>query len=209
MQLKINSLLLIIGILSIAVGAIGAINQTIIKRLLAFSAIGHIGFMLLGIGIGSYTSYLATIVYMMIYVIMTVQTFTIILAINKNKIIELSGFSRQNLILSSSFGIGLMSIAGVPPLVGFYNKYLILMSVIEANEIIYAIIAVLLSVIAGFYYLRIIQYMYFSDQPVLTTVNKYTITSNQSIILGLTTYIILTLMSYPSLIIDLTLPNLY
>jgi NADH-quinone oxidoreductase subunit N len=200
--------LIIIGILSILVGSIGAINQTKIKRMLAYSAIGHVGFMLLGIGVATYASLHATIIYMIIYIIMTINTFTIILSQGVEKIVELRGISRRNAILGITLGLGLMSIAGVPPLAGFYNKYLIILSAVESEQIIYAILAILLSVISSFYYVRIIRYMYFVDQAELTATTRE-ISLNKAIILGITTYIIITIMMYPNVIMEITLPRIY
>lgn len=198
---------LIIGILSIMVGSLAAINQTKIKRFLAYSAIAHVGFMLLGIGVNTYMGIQATIVYMILYIIMTINTFSIVINYDFLFLSELRGLSRHNPILAISFGLLLMSIAGVPPLGGFYNKYLILLSVVEHKDYIFAIIAILLSVISSFYYLRIIRYMFFFDAPEITIRTKK-IQPFIAIILGITTYLIITIMFNPSILLDLSLPNL-
>jgi NADH-quinone oxidoreductase subunit N len=205
MTINAGDPLLIVGLISILVGSIGAINQTKIKRLLAYSAIGHVGFMLLGIGVATFAGIQATILYMIIYIIMTVQTFTVVISHKLDKLVELSGISRRNTIVGITLGIGLMSIAGVPPLAGFLNKYLIILSVIESNQIIYAIIAILISVISSFYYVRIIRFMFFIDKPTITS-NPVLITSNQAIVLGITTYLIITLMFFPSILMDVSFP---
>ncbi len=200
--------IIVAGLISILVGSIGAINQTKIKRMLAYSAIGNVGFMLLGIGVATYASIQATIIYMIIYIVMTINSFTIVISQGINKIAELRGISRRNGVLGITFGLGLMSIAGVPPLAGFYNKYLIVLSAVEHNDILYAVIAILLSVISSFYYVRIIRYMYFVDQAEIT-VQTNKISAIKAFILGITTYIILTIMLYPSVIMEISMPSIY
>ncbi len=208
MKLGDGELIKLVGLLSILVGSIGAINQTNIKRMLGFSAIGHIGFMLIGIGIGTLSSIQATLVYMIIYILMTLNSFTIVKNQDINKIVELRGMSRRNGVLGITMGIGLMSIAGVPPLAGFYNKYLVLVSAVSSDAIGLALIAVILSVISGFYYVRIIRFMYFKDKGEIT-VESTGVSFREGIVLGITTYFILTLMLYPSLLLDITIPSLY
>ena len=197
--------ILMIGIISILIGSIGAINQTKIKRLLAYSAIGHVGFMLLGVGIATNGSIQAMLIYMIIYLIMTVNTFTIVLSQGIKNIAELRGYARRNSVLAITLGLGLMSIAGIPPLGGFYNKYLIILSVVEQHQLVYAIIAILISVISSFYYIRIIRIMYFSDQSEIT-VETPKIGVIKAIILGITTYVILTIMLYPGVLMTITIP---
>ncbi len=126
---------MIIGVISIVVGSIGAINQTSIKRMLAYSAIGHVGFMLLGLGMNTEDSIQAVMTYYIIYVIMTLMTFTIIVSLGVEKIVELRGLSRRNGVIGMTLGLGMMSIAGVPPLAGFMSKYLVIQSVIEEGRI--------------------------------------------------------------------------
>lgn len=208
MKLGDGQILKLVGLLSVFVGCIGAINQTNIKRMLGFSAIGHIGFMLIGIGIGTVSSLQATLVYMIIYVIMTINSFSIVRSQEVEKIVELRGMSRRNGILGITMGIGLMSIAGVPPLAGFYNKYLVLVSAVSSDAIGLALAAILLSVISGFYYVRIIRFMYFKDKGEITVETKG-VSVNEAIILGITTYFILTLMLFPSLLLDITIPSIY
>lgn len=152
-----DEIILLSGVLSIIVGSLGALNQTKLKRMLAYSAIGHMGFMLIGVGIGTYASYQATIVYMILYIIMTINSFTMIKELGLQKIVEVRGLSRRNGIVGLTMGLGLMSIAGIPPLAGFYNKYLVLLSAVENGAIAIAIIAVVLSVISSYYYVRIIR----------------------------------------------------
>jgi len=208
MKLAPGRELLLIGLISIIVGSLGAINQTKIKRMLAYSGIGHVGFMLIGIGIGTIGGIQATMVYMIIYIIMTLNSFSIVLSQGITKIAELRGMSRRNPVIGMTMGIGMMSIAGIPPLAGFMSKYLILMNTVEVGEIEVALIAVVLSVVASFYYVRLIRYMYFKDLPELT-VNTYKIPTVTGIILGMTTFGIITLMFYPSILLEITVPMIY
>jgi NADH-quinone oxidoreductase subunit N len=194
----------IAAIFSIFVGSFAAINQTKIKRLLAYSAIAHVGFMLLGLGVGTFAGLHATIVYMIIYIILTLNTFSIVLNQKYEFIAQFRGLSRHNPILAITFGLGLMSIAGVPPLAGFYNKYLIILSTIQQSDIIYAVIAIILSVISSFYYVRIIRYMFFVDNPELT-VQPEKVTPSIAIILGITTYFLISLLIFPSLLLDISI----
>lgn len=126
---------LVIGTISIIIGSIGAINQTSIKRMLAYSGIGHVGFLLLGIGVETTASMQAVMAYYILYVIMTITTFMIIVTLGIEKIAELRGLSRRNGVLGMTMGLVMMSIAGVPPLAGFLSKYLILQSVVEEGLI--------------------------------------------------------------------------
>lgn len=208
MKMGGGEMLKLVGMASIIVGSIGAINQTKIKRLLGYSAIGHIGFMLIGVGIGTLASLQATMVYMIIYVIMTMNSFGLVRNQGIEKIVELRGMSRRNGVLGMTMGIGMMSIAGVPPLAGFYNKYLILVSTVSSGAIALALMAVVVSVISGFYYVRIIRYMYFKDKGEMTVETKQ-VGVREGVILGATTYLIMTIMMNPNLVLDITMPGIY
>lgn len=206
MKLGVGKEIVIIGIISIIVGSLGAINQTKIKRMLAYSGIGHVGFMLIGLGIGTYGGMQATLIYMVIYIVMTINSFTIVLSQGIQKIAELRGLARRNGVLGMTVGIGMMSIAGIPPLGGFYNKYQVLEQTVEAGEIEIAIIAVVMSVISSYYYVRLIRYANFKDKPEVTVETKE-VTLKAGIVLGVTTYIIMTIMFYPSIIWEITVPS--
>lgn len=208
MKLGGGDIVLLGGILSILVGAIGAINQTKVKRMLAYSGIGHVGFMLIGVGVGTYGSIQATIVYMAIYIVMTINSFAIVRNQGITKIAELRGLSRRNGVIGMTMGLGLMSIAGVPPLAGFYNKYLVIQSAIAGGELMIAIMAILISVISGYYYVRLIRYMYFKDKAEVTVITPR-VGVRTGIILGVTTYVIITIMMYPSVLMEVTMPRIY
>lgn len=194
---------------SLLVGSIGALNQAKLKRLLAYSAITHIGFLLIGVLPNTLLSLHASFVYIFLYIIMSFNTFAFVLGVFKhgNFITQLSGISRYNPVLAMSFAFTLLSIAGVPPLAGFYSKYLILLQAVNSEFYAIAFIAIMASCIAAFYYLRIIKWMFFKDTsffhmkdigdciyPVNTSL---TVSFVQSIVLGSTMFIILTFLFYP------------
>jgi NADH-quinone oxidoreductase subunit N len=147
------------GILSIIVGGIGALNQGKLKRLLAYSAISHVGFLLIGVGTNTLLSLHATLIYILLYIVMSFGTFAFVLNVFKhgNFITQLSGLSRSNPILALTFAFILLSIAGVPPLAGFYSKYLILLSALDNGLFLISFFAVMGSAVSAFYYLRIIK----------------------------------------------------
>ena len=163
------NVLLASAILSMIYGAIGALNQTKIKRLLAYSGIGHMGFVLFGVTIGSFESIQASLIYMIIYVIMSICSFSIILTLglSKNLIVEFSGLSRRHPVMAVTLAFTFLSTAGIPPLAGFFSKWLVLLCGISSQYYLTSIIAVLCSVIAGVYYVRIVKIIYFQAESSL------------------------------------------
>nr|YP_654370.1 NADH dehydrogenase subunit 2 [Nematostella sp. JVK-2006]ABG02344.1 NADH dehydrogenase subunit 2 [Nematostella sp. JVK-2006] len=159
----VANVLLVGTIFSMIIGALGALNQTKIKRLLAYSGIAHMGFVLWGIEMGSFESVQASLVYMILYVIMSICTFTIVLALGgvKNLIVEFSGLSRREPVLAIALALTLLSIAGVPPLIGFFSKWWVLLSGITYEYYLVSILAVVCSVVAGVYYVRLVKIIYF------------------------------------------------
>lgn len=201
----VTNILLICSVISMIYGAIGALNQTKIKRLLAYSGIGHMGFILFGVAIGSFESIQASLIYMVIYVIMSICSFSIILSLNlrKDSIIEVSGLSRDNPIFALTLALTFLSIAGVPPLAGFFSKWLILLSGISNNYYFISIIAVISSVIAGVYYVRLVHLIYFQYDYSLLIWQKVLkkdkrIDYSKSLLIGSTFFIILFLMVSPN-----------
>lgn len=215
----VQPIIIFTGLLSIIVGNIAAVNQTKIKRLLAYSAIAHIGWILLGLGVGTLISIQAALIYIILYILMTINSFAFIIYYFKgygnNYITELSGLSRKEPILAITFTLCLLSIAGIPPLAGFFSKYNILLSLINENFIITASLGIVISVIGSFYYIRIIQWMYFSnsknyllkdlgDTSYRVIEQKNRLSISQSLILGSTLYFILTYLIYPNPLLILT-----
>ena len=208
--IDIQPIILFCGILSIIVGGIGALNQGKLKRLLAYSAISHVGFLLIGVGTNTLLSLHATLIYILLYIVMSFGTFAFVLNVFKhgNFITQLSGLSRQNPILAFTFAFTLLSIAGVPPLAGFYSKYLVLLQAVNNQFFGVALIGIICSCIAGFYYLRIIRWMFFKHDLTfhLKDIGDALYPSNtnvsvslvQSLILGSTLFIILTFLVYPT-----------
>jgi NADH-quinone oxidoreductase subunit N len=206
----LQEILIWCGLISIIIGSIGAINQTKIKRLLAYSAIAHMGFMLLGIGVGTIESYISTIIYVSIYMIMSLNTFSIVLNKGWTYINEFSGISRKEPILALTLGLSFFSIAGIPPLAGFYSKYVVLITTVESGLSIVAGIAVLASVIGGFYYLRIVKWIYFNDSPANlyqnfgnSIIRSAPLSYGNAITLGVTFFLTLTLWVFPSPILEM------
>ena len=161
-------ILIFISLASMILGAVAAIGQNNIKRLLAYSSIGHIGFALAGIATGTQSGYGASLIYISIYIIMTIGAFTCIFLMKRDgkyteEINHLSGISKKQPLLAISFLIILFSLAGIPPLGGFFAKFYIFMAVIENKMYVFATIGLLTTVISAFYYLRIIKIIYFDE----------------------------------------------
>jgi NADH-quinone oxidoreductase subunit N len=162
-------IIVFLSIASMLFGAIAAIGQTNIKRLVAYSSIGHIGYTLAGLATGSNEGIQSSIIYISIYVIMNLALFSCLLMLKRNDqyyedIDDLSGLSKNHPILSLSLLVILFSLAGIPPLAGFFAKFYIFKAVIEQSMYFLAIIGLLSTVIAAFYYLRIIKIIYFDKE---------------------------------------------
>ena len=168
----INQWQIIIVFLSIAsmiLGAVAAIGQNNIKRLMAYSSIGHMGYALAGLATGTNAGIQSTIIYLTIYLVMNLGAFGCIFMMKRENVFyeninELSGLSKNHPVLSLSFLIILFSLAGIPPLAGFFAKFYVFMSVIEVKMYALAVIGLVTTVVSAFYYLRIIKVIYF-DKP--------------------------------------------
>lgn len=163
-----SDLFMVLSILSIALGSVVALMQTNIKRLLAYSTISHVGFIMLGFATGTLTGYGAATFYMLVYVLMSLAAFGVIILLNKqgfevDQISDFKGLSKHSPWFALMMLIIMLSMAGVPPLVGFYSKFFILQQVISAGFITIAVIAVIFAVISAYYYLQIIKSMYFDE----------------------------------------------
>jgi NADH-quinone oxidoreductase subunit N len=164
-----QQIVVFVSIASMALGAFAAIGQKNIKRLMAYSSIGHMGYALVGLAAGTAEGAQGVLVYLAIYVAMTLGSFTIILAMKRNgqafeQISDFAGLSRTNPVLAFFFAMFLFSLAGVPPLAGFFGKFYVFVAAIKAGLFTLAVIGVLTSVVGAFYYLSIIKVMYF-DEP--------------------------------------------
>jgi NADH-quinone oxidoreductase subunit N len=158
-----------LAIASMALGAFAAIGQRNIKRLMAYSSIGHMGYALVGLAAGTSEGVQGVIIYLAIYLAMTLGTFACILAMRRNgrmveDIDQLAGLSATNPTMAFLLGVLLFSLAGIPPLAGFFAKFYVFLAAIHAGLYALAVIGVLLSVVGAYYYLRIVKIMYF-DAP--------------------------------------------
>ena len=162
-------ILVFMSIASMILGAVAAMGQTNIKRLMAYSSIGHIGYAIAGIATGTESGFKSTLVYISIYVVMNIGAFACILLMKREgkyleEIDELSGLSKNHPLISFALLIILFSLAGIPPLAGFFAKFYIFMAVIESGMYTLAIVGLVATVVSAFYYIRIIKIMYF-DEP--------------------------------------------
>lgn len=165
-----QQIIVFVSIASMALGSFAAIGQRNFKRLMAYSSIGHMGFALVGLASNSEAGVRGVIIYMLIYVAMTLGTFAFIIAMRRKEgqvetIGDLAGLSRTNPAMATILTILLFSLAGIPPLAGFWAKWYVFLAAINAELYALAVIGVLSSVVAAFYYLRIIKIMWF-DEPV-------------------------------------------
>jgi NADH-quinone oxidoreductase subunit N len=164
-----QQIIVFVAIASTALGAFAAIGQRNIKRLMAYSSIGHLGFALIGLAAGTQAGVRGVIIYMAVYVAMTLGTFACILAMRRKdgmveEIADLAGLARTRPLMAFFFAMLLFSLAGVPPLAGFFAKFYVFLAAIEAGLYGLAVIGVLASVVGAYYYLAIVKVMYM-DEP--------------------------------------------
>jgi NADH-quinone oxidoreductase subunit N len=197
-----QTIIIFISIASMILGAIAAIGQKNIKRLLAYSSIGHIGYALAGVTTGVISGYESAIVYIAIYVVMNLGAFSCLYLLKKDgdykeNISDLSGISKKHPMLAISFLVILFSLAGIPPLGGFFAKFYVFTAVVEQKMYALAIIGLLTTVISAFYYLKIIKTIYFDDSVISfdNTKNKF---AQLSIFISCS--ILLTFFLYPSVL---------
>jgi NADH-quinone oxidoreductase subunit N len=162
-------IIIFLSIASMLFGAISAIGQTNLKRLIAYSSIGHIGYTLAGLTTGTNEGIQSSIIYITIYIIMNLGLFSCLLMMKRNNVYyedinDLSGLSKNHPLLSLSLLVILFSLAGIPPLAGFFAKFYIFKSVLEQSMFFLAIVGLLSTVIAAYYYLRIIKIIYFDKE---------------------------------------------
>lgn len=164
-----QQVIVFISIASMLLGSFAAIGQKNIKRLMAYSSIGHMGYALVGLASGSMAGVRGVALYMLIYMVMTLGTFAIILAMrrkdgeNVEEINDLAGLSSTNPFMATVLTILMFSLAGIPPMAGFFAKYFVFMAAIEAQLYALAIIGVLSSVVGAYYYLRVVKVMWFDE----------------------------------------------
>ena len=198
-------ILIFLSLASMIFGAIAAIGQTNLKRLVAYSSIGHIGYVLAGLSIGTNEGIQSSIAYIFIYLVMNFGLFSCLFMLKRNdqyfeSIDDLSGISKNHPLLSLSLLVILFSLAGIPPLAGFFAKLYIFKSVIEQSMYFLAIVGLLSTVIAAFYYLRIIKIIYFDKAK-----EKYDTDHSLWLKLSLTlsTLLILLYFVFPSKLVEI------
>ena len=165
-----QQIIIVVALMSIIIGAVGAIGQQNLKRLLAYSSINNIGFILIGLAAGTEAGIAATLVYLAIYVVMTLGSFVCLMQLHfrdgvlREGLSDVAGLSKTRPVLAAVFAIFMFSLAGIPPLFGFWGKLAVFNAAVAAGLLPLAIIGIAASVIGAFYYLKIVKLMYF-DEP--------------------------------------------
>tara|TARA_X000001036_G_scaffold146263_1_gene139099 strand:+ start:3867 stop:5279 length:1413 start_codon:yes stop_codon:yes gene_type:complete len=200
--LEWQTIIVFISIASMILGAVAAIGQKNLKRLLAYSSIGHMGYALAGIATGTTAGFKSSIVYISIYVVMNIGAFSCLFLMKKDgeykeSISDLSGISKKNPLLALSLLIILFSLAGIPPLGGFFAKFYVFSSVLEQKMYFLAIIGLLTTVISAVYYLKIIKTIYFDENKL-----SFDLVNNKIIhfTIFLSCTLLLTFFLYPSVL---------
>ncbi|MGV8997031.1 MAG: NADH-quinone oxidoreductase subunit NuoN [Parvibaculaceae bacterium] len=165
-----NQIVVFVAVASMLLGSFAAIGQNSIKRLMAYSSIGHMGFALVGVAAGTVDGVKGVLIYLTIYVIMNAGVFCCILAMRRNgqqveTINDLAGLSRTRPVYAFFFAMLMFSLAGIPPLAGFFAKFYVFIAAVDAGLFALAVIGIVTSVVGAFYYLRVIKIMYF-DEPI-------------------------------------------
>tara|TARA_B100001093_G_scaffold454967_1_gene464722 strand:+ start:1268 stop:2683 length:1416 start_codon:yes stop_codon:yes gene_type:complete len=200
-----QTIIIFISIASMILGAVAAIGQKNIKRLLAYSSIGHVGYALAGVATGNISGYQSAIIYISIYVIMNIGIFSCLYLLKKDSeykenISDLSGISKKHPLLAISFLIILFSLAGIPPLGGFFAKFYVFSAVVEHKMFTLAIIGLLTTVISAFYYLKIIKIIYFDDSSITFDAVK---NKTAQISIFISCSVLITFFLYPAVLNEL------
>ena len=197
-----QTIIIFISVGSMLLGALAAIGQKNIKRLIAYSSIGHIGYALAGIATGTVSGYSSSVVYITIYAVMNIGIFGCMFLMKKDgkyteNLSDLAGISKKNPMIAFAFLIILFSLAGIPPMAGFFAKFYVFMAVIENEMYVLAIIGLLTTVISAFYYLRIIKIIYFDEiEKQFDHIKNFNISST----VFLSCFLIITFFLYPSIL---------
>ncbi len=201
-------IVIFLSIASMILGAVAAIGQQNIKRLLAYSSIGHIGYVLAGIATGQQSGYASSLVYLVIYVVMNIGAFSCLYLLKFNgsyteKINDLAGISKSKPILAFSFLIIFFSLAGIPPLGGFFAKFYVFISVIESELYTLAVVGLVTTVISAFYYLKVIKIIYFDEEQTKLDQIKNLQTSS---IIFISCLLLISYFIYPSVLNNIIEP---
>ena len=164
-----QQIIIVVSLMSIIIGAVGAIGQQNLKRLLAYSSINNVGFILIGLAAGSEQGVAAMLVYLAIYVAMTLGSFIVLMQLKdrsgeyRETFADVAGLSKTRPALAAVFAIFMFSLAGIPPLFGFWGKLVVFQAAVAANLLPLAVIGIAASVIGAFYYLKVVKVMYFDE----------------------------------------------
>ncbi len=199
-----SDILIFVGTLSIIIGSIFALTQDNIKRLLAYSAISNIGFIILSLGLVSQSGLFASLYYTIVYSLTALASFGIITHIISNShgvenIADLAGLSKTHPYFAILFLITMLSSAGIPPLIGFHAKLMVIQALIDSSYILLTIIVVLMTVISAYYYLKVIKVIYFEDRE-----NLLATYARSNILLSMNVILLLALGLLPFLMFNLT-----
>ena len=201
--LQWQQIIVFVSIASMALGSFAAIGQRNIKRLMAYSSIGHMGFALVGLAAGTSDGIQGVLVYMAIYVAMTLGTFACIISMRRQgkpveDISDLAGLARTKPVMAFFFAVLMFSMAGVPPLAGFFAKFYVFLAAIQAGLFTLAVLGVVSSVVGAYYYLMIVKTMYF-DEPAEAF---DTMAGELGTVLGVSGLVVLLFSLYPGLLVD-------
>ena len=208
-----QAVLIFSSLASMLAGALAALSQNKIKRLLAFSSIAHVGYLLVGFCCGTVEGLQALLIYLVVYIVMTTSLFAVILSTLRREVLptsnqsnvslqrvkyttDLAMLGKTNPLLAMTLTITMFSIAGIPPLAGFYSKAFLMFAAVSASQYLLALVAVLTSVLSCFYYIRIVKIMYFqvpTDWCSFTTISKAS-----SVVLAITFAFLLFFFLYPA-----------
>ena len=201
--LQWQQIIVFVSIASMALGSFAAIGQRNIKRLMAYSSIAHMGFALVGLAAGTSDGIQGVLVYMAIYVAMTLGTFACIISMRRRgkpveDISDLAGLARTKPVMAFFFAVLMFSMAGVPPLAGFFAKFYVFLAAIQAGLFTLAVLGVISSVVGAYYYLMIVKTMYF-DEPAEAF---DTMAGELGTVLGVSGLVVLLFSLYPGLLVD-------
>ncbi|MDT8263883.1 NADH-quinone oxidoreductase subunit N, partial [Roseomonas sp. DSM 102946] len=163
-----GQVMVVVSILSMLLGSLAAIGQRNIKRLMAYSSIGHVGYALMGLAVGTGTGVRGLLFYLAIYLVMNIGVFAVLVSMRRNGrsvegIGDLAGLGKTDPAMALAMAIFMFSMAGIPPLAGFFSKLYVFLAAVQAGYWTLAVIGVLTSVVSAYYYLRIVKVMYFDE----------------------------------------------
>ena len=199
----VTAFFVMVSVLSMVWGSFAALRQDNIKRLMAYSSIGHVGFALVGLAAGTAEGVQGVLVYLGIYLVMNLGTFAVILSMRRNdrmveEITDLAGLAKTKPLMAAVAAILMFSMAGIPPLAGFFGKFYVFKAAVDAGLVTLAVIGLVTSVVSAYYYLRVIKVMYF-DEPVEAFDKNGT---EMNVIMAVATIVMLVFVFFPNPLMD-------